>query len=142
MTAVIDGLAQLLEDRGVAAWDPSGLAYDGSTPATFELVVPATPDRIVVLSLYGGADANGEESRNPWREPRLQVRTRAGQDPRDALQLDADVHAVLHTLGPIVLSDGTDLSDCYSLQSTATSLGQDANGRWEFSRNYQLTINT
>lgn len=142
MSAVLDGLAQLLENAAVAAYDPTGTAYDGTVPALFIHVVPPTPTTVVVLSLYPGPEVNGEDSRNPWTEPRLQVRTRAGADPRDALRLDQDVRDVLHGLGPQVLPSGTFLQDCYSLQSAPMPLGQDATGRWEFSRNYQLTINT
>lgn len=137
---VIDALANLLATRGVGAYHPDGTRYDGSQPAITDTVVPAKPDQLITLTLYPGSEGAGEDTRNPWTTPRLQVRTRAGTDPRVARQLDADVHAVLHGLGPTVLTDGTEVTDCYSLQSAAMSMGQDANGRWEFSRNYQLTI--
>lgn len=136
----ITGLAQLLEDRGVGEWRPDGTGYDGTQPAIIDTAVPAKPDRLITLTLYPGSEGAGEDTRNAWTSPRLQVRTRASTDPRVARQLDADVHAVLHGLGPTVLADGTEVTDCYSLQSAAMSMGQDANGRWEFSRNYQLTI--
>ena len=137
---VLDGLCQYLENQGVAEYDETGARYNGDQPALFQVVVPPTPGSIIVLSLYPGPDLDGEDSRNGWQEPRLQVRTRAGQDPRVALQLDRDVRDVLHGLGPVVLPDGTYLQDCHSLQSAPLPLGQDATGRWEFSRNYQLSI--
>ena len=139
--SVVDGLARLLAAQGVGEYRPDGTKYDGTQPAITDTGVPSTPDQLITLTLYPGSEGAGEDTRNTWTTPRLQVRTRAGTDPRVARdQLDAAVHAVLHGLGPTVLEDGTELTDCYSLQSAAMSMGQDANGRWEYSRNYQLTL--
>lgn len=138
---VIEGLASLLADHDVGAWHPDGSAYDGTAPAITDTGIPGTPDRLITLTLYPGSEGAGEDTRNTWTTPRLQVRTRAGKDPRQARELDQAVHDVLHGLGPTVLEDGTEVTDCYSLQSAPMSMGQDANGRWEYSRNYQLTLN-
>ena len=143
MPDIIAGLAQHLENQGIGSWQPDGSPYDpdAADAGIYHTGVPGDGARIVVLSLYPGSEGTGEDTRNGWTEPRLQVRTRGGRDPRTALELDRAVREVLHGLGPVVLPDGTDLQDCYSLQSAPLPLGQDASGRWEFSRNYQLTIN-
>lgn len=141
---VLEGIAQRLEDAGLVLWEPAGV-YPGNPakPPVFLYVVPPKWDVLVTLTLYPGdsSDARGEDDRNGWTSPRLQVRTRCGPDARVALALDQDIRDNLHAIGPIVLPDGTNLTDCHSLSSAPLPLGQDANGRWEFTRNYQLTIN-
>lgn len=140
MADVVEGVALLLAAEGVGAWNPNG-DYDDTQPAILHMVVPHKLSRVVILSLYPGPELGGEDSRNGWTTPRLQVRTRAGEDPRAALDLDLAVRDVLHGLSHTTLPNGVRLTDCHSLQTAPMPLGMDTNGRWEFTRNYQLTIN-
>src|SRR5690242_18967164 len=100
---VYDGLARHIAAAGI------GLTYrnDGSPYAAAEagvtiLAVPDAPDRSVALGPYPGTE---DSDRNPWRMPRMQIRTRGTTDPRVVLELDDACRQVLHALGPVTLTD-------------------------------------
>lgn len=100
---------------------------------------PETPDAVVVITTYSGGPE--PDSRNGWEFPRLQVRVR-DLDPLAALALDQAAYDALQAtpgLYPVTVG-GVFLQDCYALQSEAEPLGIDSNGRAEFVRNYQLTV--
>lgn len=102
---------------------------------------PETPDDVVCMTTYPGGPE--PDSRNGWEYPRLQVRVRS-KNPLTALDLDQTAFAALQfTPGgpaPRDIGGGWFLQDCYALQSEAEPFGQDAAGRWEYARNYQLSV--
>ncbi|MGW6518543.1 minor capsid protein [Streptomyces sp. NPDC054962] len=90
---LVDGLATLLDAEGVATYRATGV-YTADETAITDTVMPDSPDRAVVLTAYDTID-----------DPALtdctvsvQVRTRAGADPRQVADLDEAVFTVLHAL--------------------------------------------
>lgn len=134
--AVVAGMCRWLADAGVGVFSTDSVLPSGQVPITVELL-PPTPDLAVAVTTYPGGPE--PDSRNGWDYPRLQVRTRA-VNPLDALDLDGACFDALQ--GAHGALDGTNavLQDCYALQSEAQPLGPDNNGRHEYVRNYQLSI--
>lgn len=132
---LLDDAGWLVAASGAGVYSPAAPIPDGAVPVTLD-GMPDTGGAAVAVSPYAGPEP---DSRNGWEFPRLQVRVRAS-DPLVALQLDRDVFDYLQALAGIELRSGAYLQDCYALQSAPMPMGQDRNGRWEYSRNYQLTV--
>lgn len=131
MADLLDGLAQHLAGLGLVTYNPDAAGGD----VAFE-ALPQDPGDVVVLTLYGGPEA---DSRLPYDEPRLQVRVRGDGDRRTSHDRATAIRSELHGLGPRTLPDGTYLVLCYALQTPAY-LGQDDNGRHHHSCNFQLEV--
>lgn len=129
-TRLLTGCAEHLASHGVGVWRPTGVYTAGETGITI-LVTPASPDRIITLSPYdvttnpGGSDVIQG----------LQVRVRAGRDPREALDLADHVRRVWHGQGGL---DWSGIHVAYLWRVSQLPLGPDANGRHEISGNYYL----
>jgi dienelactone hydrolase len=126
---LLDGLAQHLADRGIVTYVPDGTGGD-----LFVETLPDQPEVAAALALYGGPTP---DSRLPYDEPSLQVRTRGGADPRVSRRLANAIYDELHGLGPVTLADGTYLLSCIASQ-TPTYMGRDELGRHEHVTNYAL----
>lgn len=137
MANAIDGIARKLAAAGVGWYSTTEQAPDGATLISVA-GMPATVGAAIGLYPYPGPDA--PDSRNGWQTPRLQVRVRH-PDALAAQALARSVYDVLHGIGPEVLEDGTELTDCHAVESGLLPMGQDANGRHEYTHNYQLTLN-
>jgi hypothetical protein len=137
-SALVSAIGELLDAAGVGDYNATGPLAQGETPITVG-AMPKSPGAAIVLTTYPGGPE--PDTRNGWEFPRLQVRVRA-QSPLDALDLDRAVFDVLQAKAvgqyPVQL-DGWWLQDCHAIQSEAQPMGVDANGRHEFTRNYQLT---
>ncbi|MFH9430236.1 minor capsid protein [Streptomyces sp. NPDC017615] len=125
---LVDGLARQLAAAGVAAYRPTGV-YQASETAITDTVMPDSPDRAVVITAYDTSD-----------DPALtdctvavQVRTRAGADPRLVADLDEDVFAVLHGLRD--RQYGTARLGFLKRENSAP-MGRDGSGRFERTSNY------
>lgn len=137
MTALVAALATLLADAGVGDYATDRVLDPDMRPIVVG-AMPPTGAEVVLLTTYPGGPE--PDSRNGWEYPRLQVRVRAA-DALAALEVDRAVFAVLQAPGPQSLpGDEWYLQDCYALQSEAAPMGVDANGRHEFARNYQLSV--
>lgn len=138
MTELLDDLGKLLDASDVGFYSTTVALPSDQVPIVIGATPPA-PDRVLALNTYPGGPE--PDSRNGWSYPRLQVRVRAS-NPLEALALDAAAFAVLQAAPgkyPMDLPGSTWLlQDCYALQSVAEPLGQDAQGRHEYVRNYQL----
>lgn len=138
-TDLVEGFAQLLAAEVDSAqhltWQASG-AYASTATGIYVFAVPATPDRILTLSIYGlGDDAAYGDS-----DCGLQVRSRSvGADPRDAIALDDAVADVLLGRFPLDLPTGVHVQTLTRLNGPM-SLGQDDNLRWSFVSNYTLGL--
>ena len=133
--AVVAGIATMLDAAGVGVYDPAAVIAAGQVPIAVASMPPGDGAAIVVTTYPGGPEP---DSRNGTEYPRLQVRVRDA-NPLDALDLDRAVFDVLQAAGGVTLAGGWWLQDCYAIQSEAQPMGVDANGRHEFTRNYQLT---
>jgi hypothetical protein len=125
---LVDGLARLLDTAGVATYRPDGV-YAPTDTAITDTVLPDSPDRAVVLTAYDTADSAQLTDCTVF----VQVRTRAGLDPREVAALDEAAFAVLHGLRDQQL--GTAHVGLITRQNTAP-LGADSLGRHERTSNY------
>ncbi|MFD3572804.1 minor capsid protein [Streptomyces sp. NPDC058644] len=130
---VVDGLARLLDARGIGTYRPDGVYTAGETAIT-DTVMPDGPDRAIVLTAY----PVDESAALTDTVLAVQVRTRAGPDPREVNTLDDDVFAVLHASGRHTFGAAR-ITLIYRFSSG--SLGADANGRQERTSNYRLRAN-
>jgi len=96
---LLAGIAELLADRGVGAWRPDGTAYAPDETAIVVGTMPPGPDRVICLNWYPVEllDGHGDVTVG------VQVRTRAGTDPRDVSDLSDAVYDVLDGLAGIQL---------------------------------------
>lgn len=131
MADLLDGLAQHLAGRGLVDYQPGANTGDCYLDG-----MPQTPDQVVVLTLYGGKEP---DSKLPYDEPRLQVRTRGTAARRVSYDRAWSLYQELNGLGPLDLPDGTRLLLAYPLQTPA-SMGLDADGRHEHTTNFQLEV--
>jgi hypothetical protein len=132
-SALLTGLAELLDASGAGIWrqDPAD-PYGPDDVAIVLGAMPATPVRCILLSAYPVSDHMSEADVTVG----VQVRTRAGPDVRDVLDLDDAVWELLHGATDLQLGvvDVVQVS-----RRSSTSLGQarDATGvRWERVSNY------
>lgn len=136
---LLDGLAQLLADAGVASYTPAGVYTVDQTGVFFSLMpagaegAPPGPDRCVVLSAYALSDQPGL----PLGQITVQVRTRGLEDPRDVTALSDAVYDLFQgltdrTFGSVHLIQ--------MLRKSSLPMGQDTNRRWQQSQNYTCDV--
>lgn len=124
---LLDGLAQLIADQGLATYRPDGVYAEGETGITFS-VMPDTPDRVLCLTAYPVDDGPLADITTA-----VQARMRASRDPRDLDDLADDLRDLLHNREHFAL--GLIHVNAAWRQSQAP-MGQDAHGRMELSANY------
>jgi hypothetical protein len=130
-TVLMDGLAQHLENQDVGTFHSTGVGYTTAQVGIVFDVVPANPDRVIVLSLY---DERGEPTQGDV-DVYVQVRVRGDRDPRTALALDDAVYDAWQNL-PRSLLGGTVVAGIF--RESRAYMGVDANGRHERSSNYRI----
>lgn len=136
-TDLVDGIAaQLAVTVDGVSYDPTG-AYPTDTTGIFDEVMPdgdSVPDRCVTLTTYPlGDDPTLSDS-----TVGLQVRVRsAGEDPRDAKDLDDAIFDALQAIAPVTLGG---IRIVNFTRTSGVSLGQDERKRWHRSSNYTLDI--
>ncbi|MEV7441042.1 minor capsid protein [Streptomyces sp. NPDC091204] len=125
---LLDGLARLLHSAGVGIYRPDGVYAAGETAITIAALPPA-PDRVICLAAYPVTDSPVLTDTTTG----IQVRTRAGADPREVDALDDQVHEVLHGSGPHRFGA---VPVQLVFRVSAAPIGADASGRWERSANF------
>ncbi|MFD9879994.1 minor capsid protein [Streptomyces alboflavus] len=130
LTETIDGLARLLAEQRIAVHRPDGVYAAGETAIT-DTVMPEAPDRIVCLTVY----AVEESAALTDCTVAVQVRTRAGPDPREVAALDEAVFTVLHGLRHLALPTAR---ITLARRVSTVPLGADTLGRLERSSNYRV----
>lgn len=134
-----EGIAKKIGGAGPGTGVP-GLVYKETSGANvFVGSVPATPNRCVTIIPTGGYDA---DAGLPYDRPTFQVYVRGDEDARWALATCKAVHNLLQSFRNTVLndSDSTYLVSCLAIQSGATHIGDDDNGRVQYSMNYDVEI--
>lgn len=129
-TDLIDGLAALLQEAGIATYRPDGPAYTATETGLTVAVVPPAPDRLITLTDYPVDDTDLTDATTG-----VQVRMRAGPDPRAVMAISDDVFDLLHNrrsfhLGPVFVGL------CW--RQSEAPMGTDVHGRIERSANYYL----
>lgn len=128
-SALTAGMAELIAGAGLATYRANGAYTTGENGITVG-IVPDTPDRIVCLTPYPVEDGHLADAITA-----VQIRTRAGRDPRPLLDLSDALFNLLHNREhwqcggiPIVLS----------WRQSEAWIGQDTKGRMERTANYYL----
>ncbi|MFD3790777.1 minor capsid protein [Streptomyces cyaneofuscatus] len=125
---VVEGLAELLDEQGLGTYGPPDEPYPTTGTAIVLGVMPAQPDRVLCLTPYPIQDTGGAEAITA-----VQVRMRAGRDPRDAYALADAVFDALHGREHFRLRA---VPVALMWRASEAPLGLDANGRMELSANY------
>lgn len=129
---ILAGVAAEIESAGIAVRSDTGWTT-GQTAIVYNLM-PATPDRAVALTVYGGTDHPSQ----PLGTVNLQVRSRgAVESPLDADALDDAVFAVLQGITDRSYGSAHVIQ---LLRKSSMPLGVDAETRWERSSNYVLDV--
>ncbi|MFH8345014.1 minor capsid protein [Streptomyces sp. NPDC018045] len=125
---LLDGLARLLDAADVGTYRPDGVYAADETAITIAATPPA-PDRVICLSAYPVEESTALTDTTTG----IQVRTRAGPDPREVDALDDQVLDVLHGSGPHHWGAAY-VQLIY--RNSAAPIGADSSGRAERSSNY------
>lgn len=131
---LLAGVAAYLMAGGVGTWKPTGAYLSTDADPIFITAVPATPDRLIVLTPYTISD---EVSLSDSVQG-LQVRVRGTKDPRVAQDIDDRIFDRLHGAYGVNLAGGLRLVMCE--RRSGTPLGSDGNGRHERTSNFALTV--
>ncbi|MEV4837789.1 minor capsid protein [Nonomuraea sp. NPDC049486] len=100
--------------------------------------MPASPDRAVAVARYGGPESRLADN---YDEPRVQFRTRGPSTDHRVAERDAELlYDALNGLQDVALPGGTRLSLMVGLQAGPVYIGQDQNGRAEFTVNFRCEI--
>lgn len=127
------GLGEQLAAAGIATYRPTG-TYTAEETGLVVGVMPASPPRVVVLTLYALADDIDQADSRVG----LQVRVRgAGPDPRNALDLIDAVFDELHGATHLDLAGVL----VHLIERTASvPMGRDQNGRYEHADTFHLIV--
>lgn len=129
---LVAGLAQHLEDAGVGTWRPDGSEYQADEIAITDRLIPATPDRLIVIAAYTVV--------RPWRglgdiTEGIQLRFRGTTDPRVCDDIADEVFDLLDSAANLSWN-GIPIVQVY--RQSYAPLGRDGNSRWERSDNYYI----
>jgi len=130
-TDLLTGLAEHLDAAGVGDWRPTGAYLDAETAIVIR-AIPQAPDKLITLAPYPiGTPLRGMQD----HLSAVQIRVRAGTDPRDCDDLADEVFDLLDSSGRRTLN-GVSIVDMW--RQSYTSLGTDTNGRWSRSENFYI----
>ncbi|WP_307821874.1 minor capsid protein [Streptomyces coffeae] len=127
---LVEGLAQLLAADGIGTWHANG-AYTAAEVGITVTAVPDAPDQIIAITPYSVDDSSGTTDVVQG----IQIRFRAGPDPRVLLEREDAVYELLHmrehtTLGGIHVA--------LMWRQSLAWIGADDRGRQELTANYYL----
>jgi hypothetical protein len=134
-TDLLTGFAQKLADAGLGVYhtDPTAPYLSTDTAIVFKNM-PATPDRCIVLNLYGtGAP---EDPQNAVSQLGLQVRARGLPNPvTDVNDIMGSIFLLLHGMTHQQFGS-VHVNQCF--RNSSVPMGQDTNKREEHADNYYL----
>ncbi|WP_405543946.1 minor capsid protein [Streptomyces phaeochromogenes] len=126
-TSLLDGLAALIAEAGLAVYRPDGAYTAGETGLLFT-VMPDTPERVIVLTPYPVEDTDLTDAITG-----IQARMRCGRDPREVEDLADGLFSLLHNRRGLVLG-GVQVALVW--RQSQAPMGQDVHGRQEIAANY------
>ncbi|WP_424862101.1 minor capsid protein [Streptomyces sp. MMS24-I29] len=127
-TDLVEGLAELLDEQGLGTYGRPDEPYHSEGTAIVIGVMPAAPDAVLCLTPYPVEDTGGTDAITA-----VQVRMRAGRDPREVYALADAVCDLLHGREHFRLR-GVPVALMW--RQSEAQLGLDSNGRMEMSANY------
>ncbi|MFJ2292095.1 minor capsid protein [Streptomyces sp. NPDC087894] len=128
-TDLTEGLAELFTGEALGVYRPDSPLQDGETAIVLG-VMPEAPDRVICLTAYPVEDSDLTDAITA-----VQVRIRAGRDPRAVDELADRAFDLLHN------RQGYRLRGVYvalSWRQSQAWIGQDTHGRMELTANYYL----
>lgn len=128
-SSLLEGLAQLMESAGLGVYRPDGVYEDGEV-GIFLHRLPEAPDKAYALTPYPVEDTGLTDVIDG-----IQVRMRAGPDPREVADMSDAVRDALHNRRGDVLG-GVHVALIW--RQSQAPMGQDTHGREEISSNYYL----
>jgi len=137
--SLIEGVAKKLGGAGPGA-GVTGLTYSETSGANvFVGSLPQSPNRCVAIIPTGGYEG---EAKLPYDRPTFQVMIRGDEDARWAINTSEAVHSLLQALRNTYLEDEDDLYliSILAIQSGPAHVGDDDNGRVQYSMNYEAEI--
>ena len=100
--------------------------------------MPTAPDRCFAVARYGGPESS---LALPYDEPSIQYRLRGPATDVRVAEADAELlYDALHGLGEIILPGGSWLQLAVGVQSGPIFIGQDSNGRPEYTVNIRAEV--
>ncbi|QLF83199.1 hypothetical protein QEN62_gp13 [Streptomyces phage AxeJC] len=127
-TDIVEGLAELLDEQGLGTYGPPDEPYPSDGTAIVIGFMPAAPDPVICLTPYPVEDTGGTDAITA-----VQVRMRAGRDPREVYALADAVCDLLHGREHFRLR-GVPVALMW--RQSEAQLGLDSTGRMEMSANY------
>lgn len=125
---------------GVAQWLDSitGLTYSETGVSNIFIDhIPDSPDQAVAVYSNAGPES---DSKLPYDEIHFQIIVRSNSDEQWALDKWKAIYSRLHGARNIELPDGTLLIYALAMQSSPFPLGDDVNGRPQYSGDYRAEI--
>ncbi|WAL94000.1 minor capsid protein [Streptomyces sp. Je 1-369] len=126
-SSIVSGLAELLAAEGLGVYRPAGV-YAPDEIAIFLHRMPEAPDKAFAITPYPVEDTGLTDVTDG-----LQIRMRAGPDPREVLDMADAVRDLLHMREGTVVG-GVRLSLIW--RQSQAPMGQDEHGREELTSNY------
>ena len=99
--------------------------------------MPTSPDLAVGIWPTGGPESS---TKTGYDERGLQVRVRGTSDPRTGYDLGVAIYDDLHGMEYVTLPGGTLVVSAKGIQSEPVSIGEDAQGRHEYTLNFRLEV--
>ena len=128
-------IAVFLDSRGIVEYDPK-LGGNVFIPSYVGIV--GAPDEAILIRPTGGLRADGKR---PYDFPTIQIIVRSTTDPDPGMETAQAIHDELHGFHADSFSrGGREIVNCIALQSMPVYIGMDANGRHEYSMNFQLHV--
>lgn len=134
--SVLDGLARHLAEAGHGVYRTTG-AYAADEVGIALEYLPTAPDRVVVLTGYGGDES---DSLHGVDEPRVQVRVRGTTDPTWSRARAQAIYDELHGMARRTLPDGTYVVLAVGQNSGPVYIGRDDNNRHEHTVNVRVAV--
>lgn len=130
---LLSGFAEHLATSGIGTWHQDGSPYGSTDTGIVIGAMPAQPERVILLNAY----PMGESLSTATVAVGLQVRTRAGTDPRQVWDLDDTIWEQLHGATQLNLGEVT-VIQVYRTSSASLGQGRDGQNRWERTSNYHV----
>lgn len=134
-TDLLEGIARQLQSAGIGIYNESGVYAAGDIGIVLK-VVPATPDRVIVLNSY--TPGNTDHPDQPLGTIAVQFRVRGRPNrPLDTNETLDAIEALLQ--GQEQYRYGT-VQATQALRATSIPLGQDGSKRFEHTDNYYIDV--
>ncbi|MEU8473762.1 minor capsid protein [Streptomyces hygroscopicus] len=129
-TDLLDGLARFIAEAGIGVYRPTGV-YTADEVGITITAVPDTPDQIIAITPYPVDDTSGTTDVLLG----VQLRFRAGADPRAVIAREDAVYELLHE------REHTEIGGIHveiMWRQSGGWIGADSRGRQEMTANYYV----